>query len=757
MNVNKINPPAGGRPSDFEGLSNWAVADIATTKNTSPNDRLNAEAEIARREELGTFELNAPHEKSTSEELNELGYATREGKLLYPTAALREWIKNGRKGLERPDGIIRESLDDRVEKEQRDLEANIRAFRDEQASKAVEVELGTRNYGIQEDEADSYHTIEKFSTPSRFPTDKLEREYDRKQAKKERSEAQKYDNSYMAKVLRRHPLGDEGAQSKLESANHEKSPQEIALALYNKYNSDFIKTPAKNALATKWMRAGIADYIANGNVSSIKQDPTAPASKLDENITQDILVAGFYHMENNAIDKKVMRGVVNSETVGASSSLKDDVVSDLIPGRVREVAENKDIFNVARKRAALYAINKGVTYDPRFGISKYTIDVNKGDEIRDFMKDDCKIKFDINAEPQYSEAAMQGFANIIDAVKQIPPVISFDEAGNPIGDFPLEKQPEGFKQLDWYYDNFQFRENPEKFKSTMVLYEENSEDNKFGDKLTEYYAYRAALEAKKIESSYDTDGPVEKLPEFSGKTREISNIEDITLEDLEKIAQQLFADTDEVIRGHGGGSGNGSGNGTYEKNPNNYKIPLDQARLDAFAFHTACTRSICPDIKTEAGVFISSKNRKHFYLLNQFSGNELPILVACPITKHEDNGKKYYNASYTWVGEKTDSNDKWRQFLISSDDENAPAIKRRVIENKQMRRHYHNRGNGLNSLDNMWLKLERSLRERAQLDIPKFPKNPHLEEIERIKRLTREEKRKEAAEKQNSQQTEQLG
>ena len=49
MSVDKLKAPAGSRVSDFDGLSNWTIADIATAKNTAPNDRQNAEFEIARR------------------------------------------------------------------------------------------------------------------------------------------------------------------------------------------------------------------------------------------------------------------------------------------------------------------------------------------------------------------------------------------------------------------------------------------------------------------------------------------------------------------------------------------------------------------------------------------------------------------------------------------------------------------------------------------------------------------------------------
>lgn len=55
--------PAGGRDGDFGELSDWTITDIATAPKTAPGDRKNAEAEIARREEAGIYDLdNAPQE-----------------------------------------------------------------------------------------------------------------------------------------------------------------------------------------------------------------------------------------------------------------------------------------------------------------------------------------------------------------------------------------------------------------------------------------------------------------------------------------------------------------------------------------------------------------------------------------------------------------------------------------------------------------------------------------------------------------------
>lgn len=47
--------PAGGRESDFGELNDWTITDIATAPKTAPEDRRNAEAEIARREEAGAY------------------------------------------------------------------------------------------------------------------------------------------------------------------------------------------------------------------------------------------------------------------------------------------------------------------------------------------------------------------------------------------------------------------------------------------------------------------------------------------------------------------------------------------------------------------------------------------------------------------------------------------------------------------------------------------------------------------------------
>lgn len=111
--ADKIDRPEGARPDDFSELGDRTIMDIYSSPNATPRDAQNAAAEIARRQRVGTFDLdNSPQDVKS--DLLRNGYGVRNGEVLYPTSEYKDWLKN--KDKERPKGIVRESINDRLDK-----------------------------------------------------------------------------------------------------------------------------------------------------------------------------------------------------------------------------------------------------------------------------------------------------------------------------------------------------------------------------------------------------------------------------------------------------------------------------------------------------------------------------------------------------------------------------------------------------------------------------------------------------------------
>jgi hypothetical protein len=251
-------------------------------------------------------------------------------------------------------------------------------------------------------------------------------------------------------------------------------------------------------------------------------------------------------------------------------------------------------------------------------------------------------------------------------------------------------------------------------------------------------AYRASRNVEvKVEANPDKEkDDYDELPTFGDETIPIENIEKLTIDELKKVAEQLF--TDPGITTATGVKGN------HVLNPNTKQSDIDDICVKYFVHHSACIKSICPDLKTTAGVFISSRNRMHFYLMNEFTCNNRPVLITCPIMQEKDN------ASYSWIGDEGDPSNKWKQFLVKSNDPKAPAVKKYVTQNNQVHRYKHRRGDGLCSLANMWANIEADVYYKTGLAIPKTPQNIHLteEELKKLERRAKIRKYRESAKQQ---------
>ena len=171
------NRPAGGREDDFSELSDWTIKDIAMAQKTAPEDRKNAEAEIVRRKEAGIYNPDEAPREVRSDLLSH-GYGVENGKVLYPKPDYKSWLASDRSGP-MPRGIVRESIEDRLEAERQEA-AKAREAMNAERRREFDRAAGEAAIRAFEDAP----TREKINHPPRFTTEKDEIARGRKAEKK---------------------------------------------------------------------------------------------------------------------------------------------------------------------------------------------------------------------------------------------------------------------------------------------------------------------------------------------------------------------------------------------------------------------------------------------------------------------------------------------------------------------------------------------------------------------------------------------
>ena len=176
----KVNRPAGALWDDLRELNDWTLADIVNAEKISPEDRQNATAEIARRKRAGIYDIkNASHD--ILKDLGSHGYAVSNGKILYPTAEYKSYLKD--KSKPHPNGVVRESIAERLEKQQKTIEARKEnTAKEKKESAEANVEAAIKEF-------EDRPTIEKIPHPEREFTEKQIADRERDESKREREEA----------------------------------------------------------------------------------------------------------------------------------------------------------------------------------------------------------------------------------------------------------------------------------------------------------------------------------------------------------------------------------------------------------------------------------------------------------------------------------------------------------------------------------------------------------------------------------------
>lgn len=650
--------PAGGREDDFDDLNDWTLMDIATAPNTSPEDRENAEAEIARREKAGTFDPDNASQDVFSD-LTSHGYDLGDGKILYPKSEYKSWLKSDR-STPIPTGTVRESIEERLadEERSRDLDRATGKIAMQASEDKHEAEYGAE-----------YGGIEKINHPTRVVSANDERKREYRANEKARDikineqrnlkESNKYENPFFgpAKIAAAEKEANLPIYEEVEE-QLPKSPEARARRLYNYYERPF------KANASEWVSFGVSNLLEKGIV-----DPS----------TSLLLHSGFGSREEGMIHEYIdPDNSLSTETINAEAELKTRVTRDLIDKRSEEISE--ETLRAAKYDGSLRALATGARVENYDGedVVFYSIPVKQGEEVREFMED-VGISFEYNEENKALAASFQGFANIIEAIKN--------------NDKETEK---AFQVLDWYYDNFHYKKHLSSFLGTMDSFQEKA-DVAWMAKFEEYCKHR-----EEIEKYYEELEKKEKVPEFE-------SIKEISEEDLEKLYQDLLGNIVPI-------DSNSNPflfpdkelfppvNNTGSVPPVN-RPPIAADKLYAIIKEYGNIKLSDPYLNVYRAV---TKDRKQ-YIVIRFGIRNSNIAIVAPITE------KTNDASYVWIEQDGNNRDAWMYDFLENSQNPNPISKYRAHHNEKIKAHNHIAApkQGLKPVDNMWRNIYKDIDKRA--------------------------------------------
>ncbi|MBQ6127517.1 hypothetical protein IJI69_02385 [Candidatus Saccharibacteria bacterium] len=620
------NRPAGGREGDFGELNDWTITDIATAPKTAPEDRKNAEAEIARREEAGTYNPDEAPQEVRSDLLSH-GYGVENGKVLYPKPEYKSWLESDRSGPI-PRGVVRESIEDRLEAERQEATEAREAMN---AEHRREFNRATGEATIRAFENTS--TREKINHLPRFTTEKDELARERRAGEKARDieidsrremkESNKYDNSY----LNAEKIAASEARANLpivevtkEPAERERSPESAearAEKLYNFYEENF----AKNA--PRWVSFGVSSLLEKGIV-----DPP----------TDSLLRSGFWTREEDRVHDRIdPDDDLSVETIDAEADLKTRVSRDLIGERAEMVPE--DELRSAKRDGMLYAIYSGARVDSRTGKIVYSIPSERGKEVVDFMQ---KNGLDPNSE-KLQLMSQNGFIGVMDAIKD-----------------DKKATEKGFETLDWYFDTFGYEKHMDEFMETMSEYGEES-DHAFRDKFDEYLVHRKELMEWKEQRPRKEDEAIATL----------ADSEKVTYDDLMSYLQENMSGNGEVdvfpLPDMNDRKGNRAPKVKGDHPSSTEKCTKAKAEIERI-------REVDPSADFLIGTVFEEntegkKAKKQDYALIRFGNNNFNNVIAI----HIGNDSR---AVFAWRGKTGEDADAWRDIWRSSIRGRNPDIKR---------------------------------------------------------------------------------
>ncbi|MBR2725066.1 hypothetical protein IKE97_00240 [Candidatus Saccharibacteria bacterium] len=258
------------------------------------------------------------------------------------------------------------------------------------------------------------------------------------------------------------------------------------------------------------LRKHFTDYYTEGAIDSLSE------GKLEVN-PQGFITAGFMNTERPGLDKQIPE----SQQEQFWTNYKIDVISE----KVKDWNQLENI-KAAEKIAIETAIERGA-FVKQNGIDqpeqvRFALPVlEKGDgPLQNFMHE-----YDIDLESEENKKrSFEGFVNIIEAIK------NHDDA-----------KKDGFKALDWYFDNFDYEDgfNKENGFLDRMLGQSSIADWQWRQTLLDYLQSRKekfdGIENKSSGQKMDENEAVEPIEPISQEeyTQELADYLDMTMEELD--------------------------------------------------------------------------------------------------------------------------------------------------------------------------------------------------------------------------------
>ena len=625
------NRPAGGREGDFSELNDWTITDIATTPKTAPEDRANAEAEIARREEAGIYNPDEAPQEVRSDLLSH-GYSVEDGRILYPKPEYKSWLESDRKEPI-PQGVVRESIADRLEAEKREAAEAHEVMNDEYRREFNRVagEAAIRAF-------EDFPAREKIDHPSRTITKRNEvarerraeeRATDIEFAERRRmKEFNKYDNSFLnsekiaaSEARANLPLVEMASQPS-EYIREPESADVRAERLYKLYEKEFSKN------APRWVSFGVSSLLEKGIV-----DPP----------TNSLLRSGFSAREEDRIHERIdPDDTFSPEAAKVEGKLKTRVEQDLIEKGTEAISE--DDLRRAKRDGIMYAISSGARTNRQSGKIFFSIPLDQSEKVASFMAEN---EVDPNSD-FVRKASFDGFVNVIEAIKN-----------------NKKMTPEGFRALDWYFDTFNYSKDFTKSDGALdILYGYSStSDVAWSQKLDEYLQtrpeYTSLQEEVDQQNQPENDAVAQdevSLVSEDDYRKQVADALNIDLEDLKKAETSVTYILDKVLPPEPTNvSANHDGN-----NRKTARYPRTFGKLKNMAIYA--TYTLLKESGRDSGVEVfQEKERK-------IGGEKYTILrFGCKNDEGtiEENhaiaeGESPTSATYMWHGQGEDG---WKVFI----------------------------------------------------------------------------------------------
>ncbi|MDO5451606.1 MAG: hypothetical protein Q4F56_00770 [Candidatus Saccharibacteria bacterium] len=406
--------------------------------------------------------------------------------------------------------------------------------------------------------------------------------------------------------------------------------------------SEFL-TPAEKrmeralGIANDLLDEHLTDYYIEGAIDSLSEG------------SFDINPRGFVTEGFEEFESKKIRGLLSKKD---RQKFWSESIGLIIDEKVRDWNELSAV-EAAEHDAIIEAIARGAKLE-RTGVDEFglhtTLPIGEhGDgKLQNFMR---QYNVDPNS-PEAKDASYAGFIGIIEAIKN---------------DHDLTD--EGFKALDWYFDNFDYNENLDDFSDTLDGYIEEA-DLAFNDKLDEYLDYRDELkrmQARKISRDQSTFEKISDLVEIA------------TGQDFYGLeSEELFPLSDT----------NGPKQNNDEKT--SAKWPSGEQKIAAAYPKIEAIVQLDPNATFYQGEIF--KENEHPYLVVRFGANGMNNVIVIPYGDASD-------AMFAWKGETGDDRDGWKVYFKNA------SIRTRSTEVKRFQCNGFSQGE-VGAMNREWDRIE---------------------------------------------------